>query len=87
MKLHHITICSSGSLQCSDQHMHMQGQGQARTPEGVPIEGASGTYTLEMTNSSGNLNRAEPHARISQAKPGTKITGQAGWTCNFGSRF
>ena len=39
-----------------------QGQGQARTPEGEPIKGAGGTYTLEMTNSSGNLNRAEPHA-------------------------
>ena len=35
--------------------MHMQGQGE-------PIEGAGGTYTLEMANSSGNLNRAEPHA-------------------------
>ena len=38
-KAHHITICTSGSLQYSDQHMHMQGQGQARTPEGEPIKG------------------------------------------------
>ena len=38
-KAHHITICTSSSLQHSDQHMHMQGQGQARKPEGEPIKG------------------------------------------------
>ena len=27
------------------------------------------------------------HGLISQAKPGTKKTGQAGLTCKFGSRF